>query len=138
MIVIGAGNLGKAIMRYTDFSEKGFHIISAFDRDESKIGREIGGIEVRDIQELEEFLSQNKVDIAVLTIHKDVAQRYTNICVENGVLGFWNFAPKKLRVPNNVVVENMWLNESLYTLGYFLKDMNSDSEYSEDEMEDNE
>lgn len=47
-------------------------------------------------------------------------------------------APKKLRVPNNVVVENMWLNESLYTLGYFLKDMNSDSEYSEDEMEDNE
>ena len=138
MIVIGAGNLGKAIMRYTDFSEKGFHIISAFDRDESKIGREIGGIEVRDIQELEEFLSQNKVNIAVLTIHKDVAQRYTNICVENGVHGFWNFAPKKLRVPNNVVVENMWLNESLYTLGYFLKDMNSGSEYSEDEMEDNE
>ena len=138
MIVIGAGNLGKAIMRYSDFSENGFHIISAFDRDESKIGREIGGIEVRDIQELEEFLSENQVDIAVLTIHKDVAQKYTNICVEKGVQGFWNFAPKKLRVPKNVVVENMWLNESLYTLGYFLKDVKSGLEYSEDEMEDEE
>lgn len=136
MIVIGAGNLGKAIMRYPEFSENGFHIIAAFDRDEAKIGKEIGGVEVRDIEQLEDFLQNNHVDIAVLTIHKDVAQKYTNICTENGVQGFWNFAPKKLRLPKNCVVENMWLNESLYTLGYFLQEKQEKIDYSEIPEED--
>lgn len=123
MIVIGAGNLGQALLKYSDFTENGFRIIQAFDRDPRKFDTEIGGVRVRDIEELDSYLKENKVDIVILTVHKDVAQRYTNICVENGIQAFWNFAPKKLRVPEKTVVENMWLSESLYTLGYFLNEL---------------
>lgn len=120
MILLGVGNLGNALLNYPGFNENGFEIIAAFDRDRNKIGTEIGGVKIHDIDTLQEFLKNNTIDIAVITLHKDVAQRYATICAESGIRGFWNFAPKKLRLPSRAVVENIWLNESLYTLGYFL------------------
>lgn len=128
MVLIGVGNLGRAILQYSEFAENGFHIRAAFDRDPEKIGESINGVPVYDIATLDAYLGGQKTDIAILTIHKDVAQRYTDICVQNGVRGFWNFAPKKLKVPEDAIVENVWLNESLYTLSYFLEDRFNDEE----------
>ncbi|MDO5716215.1 MAG: redox-sensing transcriptional repressor Rex [Tissierellia bacterium] len=132
MVLIGVGNLGKAILQYAEFSENGFHVRAAFDRDPNKIGTKIDGVRVRDIDDLAEYLKENKTDIAILTIHKDVAQRYATICTDHGVRGIWNFAPKKLKVPEEVIVENVWLNESLYTLSYFLEDEWEDETESEE------
>lgn len=122
MIIIGVGNLGKAIAQYSEFAQIGFTITAGFDRDPNKVNTFIDGIKIYDISELENYLKNNHTDIAILTIYKDVAQKYADICVENGIKGIWNFAPKKLKVPEDIVVENVWLSESLYTLSYFLED----------------
>ncbi|MDI9503266.1 MAG: redox-sensing transcriptional repressor Rex [Tissierellia bacterium] len=125
-VIVGAGNIGHALAQYERFEGLGFMIIGMFDTDEEKIGEEFDGIPVYDQAELSTFIDKEKVDIVVITTPAHVAQQVADIAVDAGVKGIWNFAPVDLKVPEKVVVENVHLNESLFTLTYYI---NNQSDY---------
>lgn len=119
-IIIGAGNLGQAIANFRGFRDAGFETIALFDKNPKIIGLRISGLEVHDISDLEEFVKQNDIEIAVICTPKDYSQGIADRLVECGISGIWNFAPVDLVVPEDINVENVHLDESLYTLSYFL------------------
>lgn len=121
-IIVGAGNLGNAIANYKGFEESGFNLTALFDRNPNIIGTTVQGKEVFDIENVAEYVEENDIEIAILTVPRDDAQKLADTLVESGIKGIWNFAPIDLVVPEDVVVENVRLNESLYTLSYFLKE----------------
>ncbi len=123
LIIIGAGNLGQALANYTKFEKRGFLIKALFDRDPQKRGGEIRGIRIYPLEELQSFLISHEVNIAALTVPKTAAEKITPILVDNGVRAIWNFAHTDLKVPDNVVVENVHLSESLMQLSYDLNHM---------------
>lgn len=118
LVVIGAGNLGQAIANYTNFEKRGFIVIALFDINPDLVGKEVRGIKIHNINELEDFLPKNEVDIAALTIPKTNAAEIANILVANGVKAIWNFAHTDLDLPEDVLIENVHLSESLMRLSY--------------------
>lgn len=120
LIIIGGGNLGQALANYTNFDRRGFKFIGIFDKNPRLIGLTIHGIEIMDISKLDSFLKNNKVDIAVLTLPKNNATKISPILVENGIKGIWNFSHVDLHTPDDVIVENVHLTDSLMTLSYNL------------------
>ena len=119
MIVIGAGNLGKAIANYGNFEKRGFKIIGMFDKNPELIGKELqSGLKVLDIQELESFLKEHSVEIATLAIPKTNAHQVAERLVACGIKAIWNFAHTDLQLPKDVVVQNVHLSESLMQLSY--------------------
>ncbi len=123
LVIIGAGNLGKAIAGYANFEKRGFVITGIFDIDFDLKGKKIRGIEIRQLSELEEFAKNNRIDIAALTIPKAEAKKVAEKLVGLGVKAFWNFAHTDLNVPNDVIVESVHLSESLMRITYNLKRM---------------
>lgn len=123
MIIIGAGNLGQALANYGNFKKRGFNFIGAFDKNPDIIGKKAGEVEIMDVANLEDFLKNNKVDIAVLSIPKNNAPQISPILVENGVKGIWNFSHIDLHTPDNVIVENVHLTDSVMTLSYKLSEL---------------
>lgn len=123
-VIVGAGNLGQAIANYKGFEDAGFKVLSLFDRNPKVIGLKIRDIEIRDIETIDSFIKENNVQIGIITTPKESAQSVADIYVQNGIKGIWNFAPTDLIVPDNVVVEHVRLNESLFILSYFLRAMN--------------
>lgn len=117
-IIIGSGNLGKALGNYLNFERRGFLLKGMFDRNESLIGEEVRGIKIRHIRELPEFIRENKIDIAVLTVPKEEAKAIASVLVESGIKAIWNFAHVDLNVPAGVQVENVHLSDSLMKLSY--------------------
>lgn len=123
VIIVGAGNLGQALANYTDFEKRGFIIKGLFDVNPRLVGVTVRGIEIKDIDEMEQFVKDNNIDLAVLTIPKQKAPKIANSLVEWGIKGIWNFAPIDLRLKDSdVIVENVHLSESLMTLSYKIKD----------------
>ena len=118
MVLIGAGHLGQALAGYNNFANRGFVFRGAFDLDSSVIGKKIGNITVRHIDELEDFISENNIEIAVLTIPKDQAVPMADRLVACGIRAIWNFAHVDLKVPEHVQVENVHLSDSLMILSY--------------------
>lgn len=118
MVLIGAGHLGQALAGYNNFANRGFVFKGAFDCDSSVIGKQIGSITVRHIDELENFISENSIEIAVLTIPKDQAVPMADRLVACGIKAIWNFAHVDLEVPKDVRVENVHLSDSLMKLSY--------------------
>ena len=118
MIVVGAGNLGRALLNYPDFSKNGFSFTGVFDIDPAKVGMTIGTLTVRDAKELPQFLQQQPADIAVLTVPKDGADAIARLLVDHGIKAIWNFAHVDLDVPEGVQVENVHLSDSLMKLSY--------------------
>ena len=100
--------------------DAGIKVISLFDRNPKMIGLKIRDIEVRDIDTLEEFIIKNNVEIGIITVPKEGAQPIADRYVKAGIKGIWNFAPTDLIVPDNVIVENVRLSESIFILSYFL------------------
>ncbi|MCC0632836.1 MULTISPECIES: redox-sensing transcriptional repressor Rex [Clostridioides] len=121
-VLVGAGNLGQAIANYAGFRKAGFEIKALFDANPRMIGLKIREFEVLDSDTLEEFIKNNDIDIAVLCIPKNGAQEVINRVVKAGIKGVWNFAPLDLEVPKGVIVENVNLTESLFTLSYLMKE----------------
>lgn len=121
LIIVGAGNLGQALANYADFERRGFYITGIFDVNPRLAGLIIRGIEVKMIDELEDFISKNPVHIAALTIPKTKTPNMAAELARLGVKGIWNFAPTDLHLPEDVVVENVHLAESLMHLSYSLK-----------------
>lgn len=120
IIIIGGGNLGRALAGYTKFENRGFVVVGIFDIDKEKIGRKIRGIEVQPMDSLEEFLAKEDISIATLAIPKQSAQEVADRLCRCGIKAIWNFAHVDLRVPDDVYVENVNLVESLMQLSYRL------------------
>ena len=118
MIIIGAGNLGQAIANYSRFSELGLSIDGIFDANPKLVGMRIRDVEIKDIDELKEYLEENNIDMGILCVPRINAQKVCDVLVNGGVKGIWNFAPIDLHVPETVKVENVHLSESLLTLVY--------------------
>ncbi|HLR35511.1 MAG TPA: redox-sensing transcriptional repressor Rex [Tissierellales bacterium] len=127
-VISGAGNLGQAVTNYKGFQDAGFKILSLFDKNPRLIGMKIRDIEIRDVDVLEDFIKEHNVEIGVITTPKENAQEIADIYSRSGIRGIWNFAPADLEVPEHIIVENVHLNESLYTLSYFLNNIESDEE----------
>lgn len=126
VVIIGAGNLGRAIAGYANFEKRGFVITGIFDIDENLKGTKIRGIEVRHLSELDDFAKNNNIDIAALTIPKTEAVKVADKLVKLGVKAFWNFAHTDLLVPQDVIVESVHLSESLMRISYNLKRMDEE------------
>ena len=121
-IIVGAGNIGQAIANYSRFLQIGLNIVAIFDANPKLIGMKIRDIEIQDIDVLKDYLLENLIDVGIICVPRINAQKVSDILVENGVTGIWNFAPVDLAVPENVTVENVHLSESLLTLIYLLND----------------
>ncbi len=118
MAFIGIGNIGKALARSSDFKTNGFYVKSMFDANPEVIGRSISGVVVQDAANLVDALKEDPVDIAVLTVPKEAARELAARVVEAGVKAIWNFAHCELTLPEDVVVENVYLVDSLMRLSY--------------------
>jgi len=119
-IIIGAGNLGRALGNYMNFERRGFMFKGMFDKNPELVGEDVRGVKVRSMEELEQFVHDNDIDIAVLTIPKTSAADITEVLVRNGIRAIWNFAHVDLNVPEGILVENVHLSESLMKLSYNL------------------
>ena len=126
IIIIGAGNLGQALANYAAFENRGFILKGIFDVNPRLQGVSIRGVPIRMMDDLKTFVQNNEIDIAVLTIPKEKAIEVANMLVDNGVRAIWNFAHTDLNLPDNVVVDNVHLSESLMQLSYNI------SRYKED------
>ena len=126
IIIIGAGNLGQALANYVKFEKRGFKVVGIFDINPVLKGISIRGNEIRMMDELPEFLRENDVQIATLTLPKAYAEETANLLVENGIKAIWNFAHLDLAVPEDVIVENVHLSESLMRLSYNLNRYNTE------------
>ncbi len=128
-ILLGAGNLGKAIATHIDFRKQGFKLIGIFDLNPELTGKKIGNLEVTNTNELEAFCSENKPVAAVLCIPKAAAVDEANRLVSYGINAFWNFSHYDLSIEHkNVIVENVHLGDSLLTLSYGLNSLDTESE----------
>lgn len=121
VVIIGAGNLGQAIANYGDFARRGFAIKAVFDIKPELIGKEAGGVIIRSMSGLKEYVLKQKPEIAALTIPKEYAAQVANDVVSWGIKAIWNFTPTELRLPKDVVVENVHLTESLMRLSYNIR-----------------
>ncbi|MGN0329084.1 MAG: redox-sensing transcriptional repressor Rex [Lachnospira sp.] len=118
MIIIGAGNLGRAIVNYADFEKRGFIICGVFDDNADLKGEEIRGIKIRMMDELTDFIKDNEIEIVALTIPKQAAKEVGKIVADAGIKAIWNFAHTDLNLADDVIVENVHLSESLMRLSY--------------------
>ena len=120
-IVVGIGNLGQAITNYTYYYKIGFNIVGLFDVNPKLVGLSINDVLVRDFSEMSDFVKENDIDIAIICVNRENAQKVTDVLVDAGIDGIWNFAPVDLDVPNDVAVENVHLSDSLHTLSFLIR-----------------
>ena len=118
VVIVGAGNLGHAIANYAGLKKRGFKLMGIFDNDEKKIGQTVGDIKISDISEIKDFVAENKVDIAILTLPKAATEEVADMLLGSGIKGLWNFSYTELKSRNSVAVENVHLTDSLMTLSF--------------------
>lgn len=118
MIIVGAGNLGHALANYMNFERRGFIFDGCFDSNPNLIGKTIRGIEILPMEKMEDFVIHNNIDMAVIAIPKTDAASIADSLVKCGIKAIWNFAHIDLKVPDDVIVENVHLSESLMRLSY--------------------
>lgn len=128
-ILIGAGNLGRAITQHMDFASRGFDLIGIFDCNPELIGRQIGGIVIQNSTTLYDFCLRNHPTVAILCIPKEAAIKLSKDLVTLGVKGFWNFSHYDLMLDyEGIVVENVHLGDSLSILCYQLNELDRKKE----------
>lgn len=118
-IVIGAGDMGSALVHSPVFEKRGIRVLALFDLRPELIGREIGGITVHDAAQMEDYCRQTPIDLAVLTLPKEQAPGVAKQLTDCGIHGFWNFTGRELELDDpDSIVENVHLGDSLMTLSY--------------------
>ncbi len=125
LIIIGAGNIGQALVNYSGFQKRGFQVVALFDTNPKLVGLSINGIEVHDIDGLEDFLENNEVNIAVLAVPASSTVKIAQRLYAKKVKGIWNFSNTDIHAPEDVFVENVHLTDSLMTLVYGLNDISN-------------
>ncbi|MGK9475461.1 redox-sensing transcriptional repressor Rex [Melioribacter sp. OK-6-Me] len=118
--LVGTGSLGSALLGYKGFKEYGLEIVAAFDNDPKKIGKSIKGIKILPVNKLTEMAKRMHVHMGIITVPAEAAQEIAEKLIEGGVVGIWNFAPVHLKVPENIIVENAQLSQSLAVLTHKL------------------
>ena len=121
VVIVGAGNLGRALVHFRGFEKRGFNVVAIYDDDPNKVGQVMNGLEVRDQSRLEKDLSAQRADIAVIVTPTEVAQKLADRLVGAGVRAILNFAPVQLQTPAAVVVKNVNLALDLEALSYGLR-----------------
>ena len=116
VIVVGAGGLGRAFLGYEGFKNNGLNVVAAFDVDKDLIGTSVSGKRILDLEEMETFVKENSIRIAVITVPKHAAQEVLNRLIDAGIEAVWNFAPAPLRAPKNIVLKTEDLAASLAML----------------------
>ncbi len=128
MIIVGAGNLGRALANHNSFAKRGFKLVGIFDNDNRIVGSSICDIKVMSSSEMADFVSKNKVDIAILTLPHAAVGDTADLLVKSGIKGILNFSYSELDVPDSVPVENVHLSDSLMTLAYRIKEQKNNVE----------
>lgn len=115
-VLVGVGQLGRALLSYGGFKNYGLEIVAAFDNNKSVISTEVFGTKVLDINKLPDLVERLNVHIGIITVPKERAQEVCDLLIASGIRAVWNFAPKHLIVPDNVVIKNEDLAVSLTIL----------------------
>ena len=122
-VILGVGNLGRALIENFHFDRYGVGLTAAFDVDPELIGREISGVQVYSADELERYLQENPTSIGVLTVPQSVASEMADRLLQNGTKGIWNFTNLELQLENpDAIVENVHFSDSLLTLSYLISE----------------
>jgi len=123
-VIVGAGNLGRALVSSHMFERRGVVRTAMFDTDENVIGRTFGGVPVYNVAGLAEYVRAARIDIGVLTTPKDAAPAEARRLAEAGIKGIWNFSNQELSLPDypDVVIENMHMGDSLMMLCFAMKE----------------
>lgn len=122
-VLIGVGHIGHALIDNFCFSDWGVKLSAAFDVKPELIGSSFNGTAVRSMDELENYLAENPVDIAVLTVPKDAALPVTERLIASGINAIWNFTNVELTGPDSdVLVENIHFSDSLLSLSYYVSE----------------
>lgn len=120
-ILIGAGNLGRAIATHLNFEQLGFKLTAIFEKDERLIGTTLRGITVLPDEAIEQYIKENKIDTAILTMPKEAVEKLIDKLYDCGIRSYWNFSHFDIsKKYENVVVENVHLSDSLMTLCYMM------------------
>ena len=123
VILVGVGNIGRAMIENFCFEQYGFHMLAAYDVRPDVVGKDISGIRIHDISELPEIFRTSKVDMAVLSVPKLIANKVARELIDHGVRAIWNFTNVELDVSENeAIVENIHFSDSLLALGYYLSE----------------
>ena len=123
IVIIGAGNLGQALVNYTNFEKTGFNCKAMFDINPRLIGMMMRDIKIYDFDGVEEYIENNDIDIAFVCTNKESAQDVASrLCRAGRIRAIWNFAPTDITTPKGIIVENVHLIDSLLTLTYRIKD----------------
>lgn len=120
VVVVGAGNLGSALVSYRGFKERGFNIVGVFDNDLAKIGKRLVNLEVMGTERLGQVISENDVRIGIITVPASAAQDAANMLINAGVRAILNFAPTVLNVPDKIEMRDMDLSTRLELLTFRL------------------
>lgn len=122
VILIGAGNLGTALLTHQDFNRWGFRISAAFDKDPGVIGNKIGGVRIQPIQGMESKVRNQEIEVAMIAVPAPYAQEVADMLVSAGIKGILNFAPALLETPQTVKVMQLDITSKLKELNYYLKE----------------
>ena len=120
MVIVGAGNLGQAIVNHTYYYKSGFIVSAIFEVNPKLIGLKINDIEVMDYEDIVEYVEENEIDIGIICTTKEAAQEVADKLCFAGVKGLWNFAPVDIETPSHVAIENVHITDSLYSLAYHI------------------
>ncbi len=118
--IVGAGNIGRALAAYQEFQKRGFNIRFILDKDPQKIGTEIHGVPVYDIQHAPELIAKEGVEIAIIAVPAQAAQSVADLLVEAGIKAILNFAPRSLKVPEDIHIKNENMAIEIESLSYHL------------------
>ena len=121
-ILLGAGRLGAAVSRFLTMDANGYNLLAVFDSHDALVGRDLDGVPIHHIRELERFCTEYGPTVAVLCVPREGAKELSGRLVDLGIRGFWNFSHYDLSIPYpDVTVENAHLGDSLMSLGYRLR-----------------
>jgi len=118
VLLVGAGNLGRALVAYRGFDAKGFRLAAVFDRDPSKIGTKLGDFTIHALDELQKIVTEMSIRLGIIAVPADVAQEVADLLVSAGVRGLLNFAPVSIQVPPEVAINAVDLAVQLEQLSF--------------------
>jgi redox-sensing transcriptional repressor len=131
VLLVGAGNLGSALVGYPGLKEHRFNVVAVFDNNIAKVGRPLWDMEILDVARVAEINQQLRAKIAIVAVPRPAAQMVTDLLIESGVRAILNFAPTVLRVPDSVVVRNVSFLQELAVLSYHLSREESETDRAE-------
>jgi redox-sensing transcriptional repressor len=118
VLLVGAGNLGRALMAYKGFNNKGFNLVAVFDNDQGKLGKKFGSFSIQPLAELQETIRKHQIRLAIMTVPAEVAQDVADQLVGAGIRGLLNFAPVSLQLPPDIALNAVDLAVSLEQLSF--------------------